>query len=166
MIARHGHEPGATTQFFSSAGVQTPAADLSAVSPRLERRGSAAPGKGRGRKSDGKPYKSFPLTPHKSGQFCKKIRGKIHYFGKIDDPDAALRRYYEHANGLHSGVISQVDRTGEVTVAELATDLLSHMSAVSLNNRHQAAFKVKDRIRERFSSFSKLYSSLAAAFVE
>ena len=139
MIARHGHEPGATTQFFSSAGVQTPAADLSAVSPRLERRGSAAPGKGRGRKSDGKPYKSFPLTPHKSGQFCTKIRGKIHYFGKIDDPDAALRRYYEHANGLHSGVISQVDRTGEVTVAELANQFLAAKDRKRANGDIEAA---------------------------
>jgi hypothetical protein len=24
----------------------------------------------------------FPLTLHSTGQYCKKIKGKIHYFGK------------------------------------------------------------------------------------
>jgi hypothetical protein len=28
------------------------------------------------------PFANFPLTPHVSGKWMKKIRGNIHYFGK------------------------------------------------------------------------------------
>jgi integrase len=42
----------------------------------------------------------FPLTLHPTGQYCKKIRGKIYYFGK--DRQEALRRYYEQASALHT----------------------------------------------------------------
>src|SRR5580692_1116387 len=41
-------------------------------------------------KTTAKPYEGFPLTPHPSGRWCKKIRGKLHYFGKLDSSDAAL----------------------------------------------------------------------------
>jgi len=43
----------------------------------------------------------FPLTLHPTGQFCKKIRGKLYYFGT--DKKEALRRYLEQAAYLHSG---------------------------------------------------------------
>ncbi|MFA5864727.1 MAG: hypothetical protein WC975_08565 [Phycisphaerae bacterium] len=36
-----------------------------------------------------KPYPTFPLTTHPNGQWCKKIRGKIHFFGVWADPEAA-----------------------------------------------------------------------------
>jgi 2'-5' RNA ligase len=38
----------------------------------------------------------FPLTLHKTGQFCKKIRGKIYYFGT--DKKEALSRYLRQAD--------------------------------------------------------------------
>jgi hypothetical protein len=40
-----------------------------------------------------KPYPGFPFTPHPTGRWCKKILGKLHYFGKIGDPDAALELF-------------------------------------------------------------------------
>ena len=56
-------------------------------------------------KSDKKSRKTrsdkFPLTLHSTGQFCKKIRGKIYYFGA--DKKLALKRYLEQAALLHAG---------------------------------------------------------------
>lgn len=42
-----------------------------------------------------KPYPDFPLYAHSTGQWAKKVGGKIKYFGKWDDPDSALKRYEE-----------------------------------------------------------------------
>src|SRR3954452_427438 len=50
-----------------------------------------------------KPYPEFPLTAHPAGYWCKKIRGKIHYFGPWDDPDSALAKYLEQKDALHAG---------------------------------------------------------------
>ena len=53
-----------------------------------------------------KPRKDFPLTPHhRSGQWCKKVRGKIYYFGKLDDPDAALKKWVEQKDYLLAGLV-------------------------------------------------------------
>ncbi|OHB74597.1 MAG: hypothetical protein A2Z25_16435 [Planctomycetes bacterium RBG_16_55_9] len=43
----------------------------------------------------------FPLTLHKTGQYCKKIKGKLYYFGT--DKQTALNRYLEQAAYLHAG---------------------------------------------------------------
>ena len=43
----------------------------------------------------------FPLTLHPTGQFCKKIKGRLRYFGT--DKKDALNHYLEQAAYLHSG---------------------------------------------------------------
>ncbi len=50
-----------------------------------------------------KPYRSFPLAPHPNGQWCKKIRGKLQFFGVWADPDAAFKYYLAVAPDLHAG---------------------------------------------------------------
>jgi integrase len=41
----------------------------------------------------------FPLTLHPAGKYCKKIKGKIHYFGT--DKKKALEKYLAQATYLH-----------------------------------------------------------------
>jgi hypothetical protein len=126
MIARHTDAGREKAVFFPVDTVVAAVPMPDQVSPPRRPRGRpGAVAKPAENKPAGKPYKSFPLTPHRSGQFCKKIRGKIFYFGKVDDPDAALKRYHEHCRDLHSGKATRVERTDEITVAELANEFLS-----------------------------------------
>ena len=112
-----------------AAGSDAKAPDASSsrqVSPPPGRRESlGVKASNPGEKPLGKPYRSFPLTPHRSGQFCKKIRGKIYSFAKIDDPEGALRRYHDHCAGLHAGTIDRVDRAGDLSVGDLADQFLA-----------------------------------------
>lgn len=48
-----------------------------------------------------KPKNDCPLFPHQNGQWCKKIRGKPHYFGT--DKDAALKKWAADKDYLLAG---------------------------------------------------------------
>ena len=53
-----------------------------------------------------KPRPDFPLFPHRTNRWCKKIRGQSHYFGKVDtDPsgEAALERWLDQKDDLLAG---------------------------------------------------------------
>ncbi|MEO2107647.1 MAG: hypothetical protein ABGZ36_18650, partial [Actinomycetota bacterium] len=79
-------------------------------------------------------HQDFPLTAHRNGQFCKKIRGQLVYFGSVNDPDAALKRYLRECDFLLSGssrqeariqAASQNNRAGEgLDVDELVNRFL------------------------------------------
>jgi hypothetical protein len=45
----------------------------------------------------------FPLGKHPSGQFCKRIKGKLIYFGKVSDPQAALNKYLAEKDYWQAG---------------------------------------------------------------
>lgn len=46
----------------------------------------------------------FPLTPHTSGQWCKKIKGSIRYFGPLVDPESAKTLYESEKVAWEAGV--------------------------------------------------------------
>ncbi len=50
-----------------------------------------------------KPYADYPLTPHSAGVWCKKIRGKVHYFGPWDDWQGALNEFLAQRDDLYAG---------------------------------------------------------------
>jgi hypothetical protein len=60
----------------------------------------------------------FPLTLHPTGQYCKKIRGKIRYFGK--DKKKALEKYLTQATYLHGAQsLAQKISNGKMTLKQL-----------------------------------------------
>src|SRR5215469_13285003 len=76
-----------------------------------------------------KPYPEFPLTPHPAGYWCKKIRGKLHYFGPWDDPDGAQRKYLEQKDALHAGRKPGPDPEA-LTVKDVANAFLNAKKAL------------------------------------
>jgi len=68
-----------------------------------------------------KPYPDFALTANGNGQWSKKIRGKVHYFGVWADWQAALNRYLAQRDYLHAG---QVPPTEAATLGNLLNTFL------------------------------------------
>jgi integrase len=71
-----------------------------------------------------KPHKDFPLTPHPSGRWCKKVRGKLHYFGTWGDPQAALAKWLEQKDDLLAGRTPRVQGNG-ITVQDAVNKFLN-----------------------------------------
>ena len=76
-----------------------------------------------------KPSPEFPLFAHATCRWAKKIRGKIHYFGPWEDPDAALAKYLDQKALLHAGRLPRVEPEAP-TVRDIANAFLIHKAAL------------------------------------
>jgi integrase len=79
-----------------------------------------------------KPRPDFPLFPHASGRWAKKVGGKFAYFGKIaDDPQgkAALELWIQRKDDLLAGRTPRTKREG-LTIKELANHFLRAKKAL------------------------------------
>jgi integrase len=87
-----------------------------------------------------KPYPDFPLSPHASGKWQKKVRGKLYYFGrwgrvvkgqmvKLDGDDwwkPALELWKAQADDLYAGRTPRVNRTGDgLKLSDLCNSFLT-----------------------------------------
>lgn len=73
-----------------------------------------------------KPYPTFPLTAHPNGQWCKKIRGKVHFFGVWADPKSAHEEYNRQAADLHAGRKPRHHDADGTTIKDIANHYLAN----------------------------------------
>jgi integrase len=71
----------------------------------------------------------FPLTLHPTGQYCKKIKGKLYYFGA--DKQQAIQRYLEQATYLHSGKVTMPTSVNNMSLKILCNLYLDHQESRS-----------------------------------
>jgi integrase len=69
-----------------------------------------------------KPHHDFPLFMHATGQWAKKVRGRMFYFGK--DPKAALARWLAEKDALLAGHDPRRE-VDTLTVRDLANEFLT-----------------------------------------
>ena len=96
----------------------------------------------------------FPLTLHPTGQYCKKINGKLYYFGS--DKKQALEKYLDKATCLHGDQrVIQKKSDGEMTLKELCGLYLQYQYL-----KVQANALTAGHHNEQIASLKKLTSFL------
>lgn len=83
-----------------------------------------------------KPYPDFPLTPHPTGRWCKRVRGHLYYFGPWDDPQGALNRWLEAKDRLMAG--GPLHPSQGLRLADLINMFLHYKEQRVYNNRLSA----------------------------
>jgi integrase len=103
----------------------------------------------RSRKSvPGKPRPDFPLSIHKgTGYWCKKVRGRVYYFGKVaDDPKGkdALELWLDQKDDLLAGREPRAKLADALNVEALCFKFLEHKEQLrdsgELNPRTYAGY--------------------------
>ena len=66
----------------------------------------------------------FPLFAHGSGQWAKKVRGRLRYFGKWSDPQAALKKWNAQKSDLLAGRVPRPVAADELLLHTLLNAFL------------------------------------------
>ena len=74
------------------------------------------------RKKPAKPRRDYPLFAHASGQWAKKVNGKLHYFGVWADPGTAERLWDAQKEDLRAGREPSVTSRGEALTVKDAVN--------------------------------------------
>lgn len=80
-----------------------------------------------------KPHKDFPLFPNSNGQWCKKVRGKLHCFGAWRDDlkgARALERWLAEKDDLLAGRSPRGRATGTAVLHVLCNSFLNTKRAL------------------------------------
>jgi len=96
----------------------------------------------------------FPLTLHPTGQYCKKVKGKIYYFGS--DKKEALQKYLDQAAYLHGyQTILEKPTSDNMTLKQLCDMYLKYQYS-----KLQANDLTASHHNEQIGSLNKLMAFL------
>ena len=103
----------------------------------------------------GKPRPDFPLFPHATGRWAKKVRSRLVYFGKVaDDPQGkvALNKWLDEKDALLAGRTPRKTPAEGVTVKDLANHFLTlKQSMVDAGELMPRTFALYRETAERFA---------------
>jgi len=99
-----------------------------------------------------KPRPDFPLTPHPSGRWCKRVKGQLLYFGKIEGDEngqAALDKWLDEKDDRLAGRKPRAKTGDELTVE----DLCNHFMA--FKDERLTSGELAQRTYDRYLATSK-----------
>lgn len=98
-----------------------------------------------------KPYPTFPLFAHLSGQWAKKIRSKLYYFGPWAYPEDAHRKYLDQVDDLRAGRKPRAKDVDGVRIGQLVNAFLnSKLVLVQSGELTRRTFEDYKETGERF----------------
>jgi integrase len=97
-----------------------------------------------------KPHPDFPLFPHSTRRWCKKIRGKFHYFGStVADPQgrAALELWLAQKDALLAGRVPRTEQDGQQKNVQRLCDHFLHTKTLKVKLGELSPHTYNDYLR-------------------